>query len=322
MFDHILVPLDASLLAECAVPHAAALTRIADGRVTVLRVLEPPESTPYGLPSDPVARDVHRDETRRYLDGIVERLAGAGVRASARVLDGTPATALIGYGRAHEVDLIVLSSHGRSGQVGSNLGAVGRKLLEHAHVHLLLVRAFAGSGDRDAPLRYRRLLLPLDGSQRAECAVPVACRIADAHGARILLAHVVRRPEMVRQAPLSSEESALTERVAELNRQHAESYLSHLRDDLAHAGRDVALRIVDGAAPAEALQALVGETGVDLLIVSAHGAGSGTRQPFGGITTDLLVYGDVATLVVQDREAHELEASAAERAAGEHAGHG
>src|SRR5690606_36169065 len=77
----------------------------------------------------------------------------------------------------------------------------------------------------DNPDRYQKVLVPLDGSQRAEVILPVVTALAQDHDPKFLLTHVVSRPEMPRHAPPSHEETELVERLVELNHAEASRYL-------------------------------------------------------------------------------------------------
>lgn len=322
MFEHMLVPLDGSTLAERVLPHVAAWARIDGSRITVARVLEPPTLAGRTRPVDTLEWQLARVEAEDYLARVRDRLARHDVASETRVFEGGPAGNLIGFAHERGVDLIVLASHGYSGLSGWNLGSVGHKLMLHARVHLLLVRAFASATEGDAAAQYERVLVPLDGSQRAECALPSALRIADAHGATVILAHVAVPPRCCCQLPLPGDEAEVVRRFDELNRRYAERYLASLAAEGAHAGRDLRARVVEADDQAAALHELIDGEGVDLVILSAHGATGSTRWPYGSTALNLLAYGTTPLLVVQDLARQDVAASAAERAARERAGHG
>ena len=87
----------------------------------------------------------------------------------------------------------VISSHGRSGLSEWNTGAVAHKVIERSGVSILLVRAqkaaeITPSGMLDAA-RYRRILVPIDGSLRSKAVLHLATRLAKVHDAELLLAH-------------------------------------------------------------------------------------------------------------------------------------
>ena len=75
MFDNILVPLDRSVLAECVLPHAVAVARAFQSRVTLLNVLERGTRLDYTYGVDPLAWRVRKAETETYLTQPVRPIA-------------------------------------------------------------------------------------------------------------------------------------------------------------------------------------------------------------------------------------------------------
>lgn len=164
MYRKIIVPLDGSHLAESAlaqIPHLVG----SETEVILLRVYEPPAVgsavafPPYGssggspLPiATPVqvsplegeasqVREHMRREAEEYLDGKAEDLMGKVVHRRTLVLEDANAGEAISLtARDEEADLIVMSTHGRSGAVRWILGSVADKVLHSTHIPLLLVR--------------------------------------------------------------------------------------------------------------------------------------------------------------------------------------
>ena len=77
-------------------------------------------------------------------------------------------------------------------------------------------------------LRYRRLLVPLDGSLRSECVLPTAATLTQRHQASLLLGHVVVKPEMPRQTPLNQDDLDLIQRFVNRNLAAADDYFKRL----------------------------------------------------------------------------------------------
>ena len=113
MINHILVPLDGSTLAECVLPHIAALAPVTNARITLLHVLQ---STPNGRGTpavDPVEWHLQKQNAEKYMEGIVHRLNESGIlRVESIILEGSPASTVIDFARSNNVDLIILSTHG------------------------------------------------------------------------------------------------------------------------------------------------------------------------------------------------------------------
>ena len=147
MYQHIMVPLDGSELAECVLPHVEAIAGgCSVSRVTLVRVVAPlrlyggvesrfsPEER-QRLEADTI------DIARNYLDQLVERLKDNGIVAESEVLRGDAVDKLVDYAASSEVDLIIIATHGRSGVSRWVWGSVADRILRSARVPVLMVRA-------------------------------------------------------------------------------------------------------------------------------------------------------------------------------------
>lgn len=319
MFDQILAPLDGSLVAECVLPHLVSLVRAYDARVALAQVLECPPAI-FSDCADPFQWEIYKAEAQAYLDDVSARLAEAGAQNVTTVLlEGEPAQRIVDFTRDNDVDLIVLSSHGRAGLSRWNVNSVVRKVVQRANRSAMIVRAYqAIEPETLEAVSYGRLLVPVDGSQRAECALSTAVTLTRFHRAQLLLGHVVARPEMPHRAPLSEDDRALIERLVERSREVIGKYLEQLHARLS-VDFDSKLRVDEDVAAT--LHEMVDEENVDLVVLSAHGFSGKTKWPFGSITTSFIEYGTTPLLIVQDLKPEEVEPSEAERAAEESQGH-
>jgi nucleotide-binding universal stress UspA family protein len=145
MYQKILVPLDGSELAECALTHVESIAKgcqVVD--VVLLGVIEP-----LHLPGDYVIseKDKARIESQRrgaaedYLGRMAEQLSGRGLGVSSEVIAGKVADSIVDYANKHGVDLIIMATHGRSGVSRWTLGSVADRVVHHSGVPVLLVRA-------------------------------------------------------------------------------------------------------------------------------------------------------------------------------------
>ena len=294
MFTHLLVPLDGSPLAACALPHAIAFARAFGAKVTLVRVLAVPAA---GAPTDSFDWQLHKAEAEAYLDGIAQALQVAGIFPETVVLEGQPADLIVNYVQRNQIDLVILSSHGESGLTGWNIGSVAQKILLRAHVSCLLIRAYQPLQTERTDLRYHRLLVPLDGSLRAECALPVATTLAQYYQAALTLAHVVRQPDLPHYLPLTPEEQTLVEQLLQRNRSAVAQHLEQLRVQWPAV---TAIHLLTNSAVAATLDALTANAQIDLVILSAHGYSGGSQWPYGSVTTNFIVYGRAPLLLIQD----------------------
>ena len=141
MYSQILVPLDQSELAEKALPHAAAIAKAFGCVVHLVSVV--PIVDPDALKAAGVAVDwqAQMEMAREYVGGIRKRLLADGVEAEWDVCQGDIAEELLRYGEQQDCDLIVMSTHGRSGLGRWVYGSIADRLLRHAQVPVLLIRA-------------------------------------------------------------------------------------------------------------------------------------------------------------------------------------
>jgi nucleotide-binding universal stress UspA family protein len=317
MFDHILVPLDGSRLAETVLPHLVALATAFGSHATLLRVLEQ-ESSGQMRSVDPMDWRIARAQARAYLDEQANRLAEVGLQVESVLLEGQAADRIVEHAHSEGADLILVSSHGRSGLSRWNISSVVQKIILQARTSIMIVRAYQPAVEDLRGERYERLLVPLDCSQRAEVSLSPSVTLARAHDARITLAHVVHVPEMTCPEPLSEEDRALAQRLTERNRRAAVEYLERLRERLGTEGE---ARIMVSDSPAAALDDLVESEGIDLVVISAHGRSAQAKWPYGSVTIGLISYGSTPLIIVQDLPPESIEPTKAEVAARERKGH-
>lgn len=317
MFNHILVPLDGSRLAETVLPHLVALASAFGSRATLLRVVE---QEPGGQTRsvDPMDWRITRAQSKAYLDEQANRLAEAGLEVEAALLEGQAADRIVEHAHAERADLILVSSHGRSGLSRWNISSVVQKIILQARTSIMIVRAYQPARESLTDLRYRRLLMPLDCSQRAEVVLSPSVTLARAHDAQVILAHVVHTPEMTCPEPLSDDDRALVDRITERNRHAAVEYLDQLRERL---GIEAETRIEVSDSPSVALDDLVESEGIDLVVISAHGRSARAKWPYGSVTIGLISYGSAPLIIVQDLPRESIEPTRAEVAARERKGH-
>lgn len=145
-FDRILVPLDGSARAEAAL--GTALTLLRDRPAGTLLLIRAAEATSL-LPGDRVDAQVSVvHEAQDYLDAVAARLRD--VKVETAVWYGAPAPAIVEAARVSRVDLVVMSTHGRSGLGRLVLGSVAESVLRNTHTPILLVRA--GAAPMEPPL--------------------------------------------------------------------------------------------------------------------------------------------------------------------------
>jgi nucleotide-binding universal stress UspA family protein len=318
MFDRILVPLDGSSLAESVLPHAVAIANAFGAKVTVLGVLVQVRAVVGRRPVNSLDWHIRKMEFKAYLEEVCGRLGDAGVNAEPELAEGTAAPTIAKYAREKGANLIILSSHGLSGLSGWNISSVVQQLILSLSIPVLIIRAYKAPAGELTDLCYRRIMLPLDCSQRAEAAVAHGANLASACDAELVLVHVVAVPEMVRLGPLTEEDQELQRRITDKNHQAANQYLDQLKTRIPCESR---VELLVSKNTAAALHDFASEREVDLIVLTAHGFSGGARWPYGSMVLSLLLFGDKPLLIIQDISADELALTQSAAAATEYKGH-
>jgi nucleotide-binding universal stress UspA family protein len=227
-------------------------------------------------------------------------------------MEGQAAERIVEFARHHQANLILLSSHGESGLSGWNVSSVVQKIVLRACTSIMVVRAYQPVPSELTDLRYRRLLIPLDGSQRAECVLPQAATLARAHQAQIMLAYIVQRPDMPRRTLPTPEDIELADQVVERNRAEAVEYLEQVKSRLPG---EVDTRVLVSEHVFSTLTELADQERIDLVFLSAHGYSGQTRWLYGSLVMNFIVYGATPLLIVQDVPADRIQPTPAEVAA-------
>lgn len=292
MLDQILVPLEGSALAECVLPHTQAIAQAMGSQLLLLHVVAEPklDNQPQ---VDPLNWYLRKAEAQSYMGQVSRTWEQTGQPITNVLLEGRTAERVVAYAHDHNMDLVVLSNHSE--------GGVAQKVIWQIRKSVLLVRAEWPTADPLTPLRYRRILVPLDGSLRAESVLPIATRLAQTHEAELLLLHIVARPEMVQRHTLTAADNALSEQIVQSNLSAATTYLTQLQQRLPFATQT---RLVVSDNVIATLHELVAQEQVDLLLLSAHGHSGGCERPYGNTTTNFITYGRVPLLIIQDVPYH------------------
>jgi nucleotide-binding universal stress UspA family protein len=303
MFDPILVPLDGSQLAECVLPHIVAIARSFEAEITLLRMLEKNQAgTPAQL-FDLLNWQINKTKAALYLEKTKARLQETGLRARATVLEGLVAEGITEYAKNQGMKLIILSSHGHSGLTQWGISSITQKIILSAPTSVFIVRAHpygVHPGELSEPPVYERILVPLDGSQRAENVLPIITQLARFHKSQINLAQVVQTPEMARQMPPAHEDIDLSNRVVERNREEAGHYLEQVKSRSYLEGISVQTHLITSDNAAVALHQLGEQEHIDMVTLSAHGYSGNHQWPYGSMVNNFIMYGKVPLLIVQD----------------------
>jgi nucleotide-binding universal stress UspA family protein len=300
MYTTIVLPYDGSEHSARAIPVAAALAKRTGARVELVIVHDPSAYIPFvpGEVAIPVYDQelvqAHRERDAEVLARAVADLQAGGVNATGTVLDGTIVEALEEYVASHGADLVIMTTHGRSGFQRLRLGSVSTGFLTRATVPVLLVHG-AGSepGDAEPRLPAGRLLCTLDGSAFAEAVLPHARRFAEATGMALHLV-AVTVPHAVSMAPFGTEALLADESALSAEEHVREDYLHRIAEQCP-AGTTV--RAVTDMSAARGILDAAAEGPCGAIAIATHGRGGLKRMVLGSVADEVIRHADTPVLV-------------------------
>jgi len=302
-FRSVLLPLDWSPFAEQAVPWAAAIARKARARLRLALVHRSPSPPPLDKSSVRLYTKIElalRQSEREYLRRIAATIKEAGaIQLATATLSGAPAQALADYVRETGVDLVVMTTHGRGGLQRAWLGSVADRLVRGLEVPILLVRPKDGVPETAVP-NLEEVLVPLDGSRRAEAALPPALGVARLFGSRLTLLQVVEPVMALVDAPVAFPQ-ALDEELTALRRREAQDYLDDTAERITEQGVPTRASAVLAGNALAGIEAAARGPGVGMIAVATHGRGGVRRLVLGSVTDKLVRAGELPVLVTRPR---------------------
>ena len=346
MFNRILIPLDGSTLAERSIPHAEQFARIFGSSIVLLQVLEPTSYHENPNPVDPLGWQIRKVEANMYMYGVAARIrenlneGGREKKISVEysIREGKTAENIVDFAHDDKIDLLVISTHGSGGLSRWNISSVIQKVINLIYLPVLIVRAYNQSGTDDARIRYRRILLPIDSSRRAEYSLPAGIALARGetsmgyaseadnppphHSAsdtsslntKLVLAAVIKPPELCIPEPYPVEIAQLSEQLVQVSRGTVRDYLNEMTKRLPV---ECETRVVESNSVASAIQRLAEQQDIDLVVLTAHGYTGLSTRPYGNVTRDYMEHGTKPVLVIQDIPRSQVQRTAAEIAAEE-----
>jgi len=289
----IVVPLDGSELAELALVAALALAVAMSAKLFFIRV-----AIPLSLNLDPKLYqriiELRQDEAKRYLRSIQSRFSSSQANIETQVLVGRAARSIINFAHEKEIDLIVMSSHGRSGVNRWIYGSVADKVLHNGPC----AKAIIHPQVKVEHYSIKRILVPLDGSSIAEQALEPALALAEAVSAEVVFLRARTVPQVFVQ-PLPGWPGL--DAAMKATEQEAYAYLSGAQAAMGDSSVSTSLRVTTGPT-AEAIIDTADSQRVDLIVMCSHGCSGIERWVFGSVAEKVLRGANCVTLVIQSQE--------------------
>lgn len=298
MYEKIVIPLDGSELAERALDYVTGLAVTSPAQVTLLHVCTSDQSE-SGSSRFWVYLLEHAAQVLR---SRLEEATSEGSTVDSMVLFGHPAEEILAYAEKNKVSLIAMTTHGRSGVRRWAMGSVAARVARHSTVPVLLARSGASQETVSRQWPEKRILVLLDGSERAEQVLPHVVDHAKVGGAEVVLLRVLE--------PLSSPDfyppdmRGNWEDLAEQMMAHLEEecvrYFAGLKRRLRDAGVQVRSETLEGNIWNEIIRYIESD-GFDLVALTSHGRSSIARWAVGSVAETLVRKCPVPLLLVRAR---------------------
>lgn len=293
----VLVPLDGSSFGESALPHARALSQLADGEVHLLTVLGPERGGRDGGEGAELRLQIAEAET--YLEGVADPLREAGIEVTVEVRRGRPAEEIVRTAGRLEALLVALAARPRREEAHLVSRGVAHAVMASGVASVLVARGDAGARVpavwREAS--YGTVLGLVDGSSPSDRALSLARDVARIEDAEVLSVQIEPGARSDRRG---GSRSAAPETTAGPTKAWT-AFLEHPDGaETAADGGTGRTRTVRCPGIPQALEKIVREVEPDLVVFAAHGAGE-AEGTYGHCARWLLAHVDAPVLALQDR---------------------
>jgi nucleotide-binding universal stress UspA family protein len=308
MYTNIMVPTDGSGFDREAILVALRVAERCQAKIRLVRVLG--AGAYFGMATSPesamvTAETVH-SETEAALGELYALAAECRTLSTATISadleQGPIADMLAAYGRRNDIDLIVISSHGRRGIARLALGSVTDLLIRQTTIPVLVVKPRASYLTPEATREFRNIVVPLDGTGLAEQILARVVPLAKAEEADITLLQVLA-PEETHQVGEVPMAPWWEKKVAS-----ARAYLTHRAAAIRRQGVAVRIEVVIGENVADAITDYARRERADLIAIATHGR-RGLARVLRGSVADGVTKSAMSSILVfhPDLEASDQE---------------
>jgi nucleotide-binding universal stress UspA family protein len=287
MFNHLLVLLDGSKLAEVVFSYAEELSaRMNINNLELLHVCSPQEAEQLAM------REAYMAQMAELLQKKAAEIraksrggtTGERIQVQGKVVVGYPAEEILRYADQNQVDLIMLSTHGRSGIKIWDLGSVASKVIHAAKVPIWLVPAELREEVLYDKFPRRPLVVPLDGSPFSESVIPYALDIARQRAAETEIVFVFVEVYQGIVPNYQSMETREAERVA------IRKYLDDRVQSIQAAGLAARAEILPAGKsdPAREIVKYIDNNPTQLVAMATHGHAGIDKMIFSSVAENIL----------------------------------
>ena len=284
MYKKIMVPTDGSGFDREAILVALRIAERCQAKVRLVRVFS--TGAYFGNASSPEGVIITADALRAEQEAATSELyalaaecrSTSSAEISADLEQGPVADILAGYAKRHDIDLIVISSHGRRGIARLSLGSVTDSLIRGTTIPVLVVKPRASYLMPAATKEFHHIVVPLDGSGLAEQILARIVPLAKIEDAELTLLHVLTPSGDAYDNDQDRKLPWWEKRVA-----GAQAYLSRRAAEVRAQGVGTTIDVVVGDKVPEAITNYARREGADLIAIATHGRGGLVRVVRGSV---------------------------------------
>jgi nucleotide-binding universal stress UspA family protein len=311
VYTRVIVPLDGSTTALQVLPYAKVVAKSTGASIVLLQALnEYPRElisrvgrefvTPKNYPPAADAWAQLKESATALVQAKLEEAAAdleaEGFQVTAITVEEDAADAIVKEAEKDPGALIAISTHGRSGIGRWMMGSVTDKVVRQAANPVLVVRARTGEVTSSAPV-LKRVVLPLDGSERSGVAMDHAVEMAKALNLGVTLLRSIS--PMAYGDTFADYVPTMYENLADEIETDVQDFLDHEAQLIRAAGvADVAVKAVDGYA-ASAILDEVGDAGDSIVVMATHGRAGIGRWVLGSVADRVIRHSTGPVLVAR-----------------------
>ncbi|NBC26045.1 MAG: universal stress protein [Bacteroidetes bacterium] len=285
----ILVPTDFSDLSLKAIKTANTYATIFGGEISLFNSHIPISELdePYALGmSNQIYKDYEsiEESIRDRLEVLAEEYIDEELRNGVIVHVGNPAQSIVEESANH--DMIIMSTHGRTGFTRLLLGSVAEKVLRLSKIPVMIVE---DESDVDS---FKKILVTTDFSDNAKAAFPYAKNIAEKTGGSVDILHVLSLDQFEDDETDPTIKKIREQRMKLIEKEHFHSLSDSVRS----------YAIVSDDSPHEAILKFVKNTDYNLIVMATVGKTGITYMMMGSTTANVVRHVETAVLSVRPQQ--------------------
>jgi nucleotide-binding universal stress UspA family protein/predicted membrane protein len=285
--DRVLVPLDGSELSEVALAVASTISR-SNGTQLVLMSVRQGAVGHHLIPNIQAELSTEGESVdfEQYLGQVSAELQQSGITSESSITVGEAAEEISSRIQHGDIDLLVLTTHGRTGFGRVLMGSVADEVIQRATIPMLLIRPFGKQ--KSEILSFNKVLVALDGSEDAELSLPYAAAFGRRFDSGLLLLTV-------------PDDLATSAHVNDLR-----EYLERVSDTFDVLDLETETVVV-GSDPGYTILEVAESEQVDMIMLATHGRGDRERFMIGSVADTVLNHSPCPVFLVPIRVKTELE---------------